>query len=91
MKEVRRVGVISVANIYALISAIFGLIMGLITAFMSCAVGAALDVPGFGFGFIGIIILPILYGIGGWVSGVIGAALYNLVAGRVGGIKIELE
>lgn len=89
---VSRVGVVSVANIYALLSVIIGLIIGLFSAIVSCGIGAVAGMPGgFGLGFIGIIVLPILYGIMGWVSGAIGAALYNFVAGRVGGIKIELE
>ena len=91
MKEVRRVGFISVANLYGLISAIIGLIMGLITAGMSCGIGATSGIPFGGFGFIGVILLPIIYGAIGWVSGIIGAALYNLLAGLVGGIKIDLE
>ncbi|MFM8912259.1 MAG: hypothetical protein ACKOE6_04970 [Flammeovirgaceae bacterium] len=44
-----------------------------------------------GFGFLSIIIFPILYGGIGFVAGLIGAAIYNLIAGWVGGIKIELK
>ena len=32
-----------------------------------------------------------MYGLMGVVGGAIGAALYNLVAGWVGGIEVELE
>jgi len=92
MRVVRRVGVISVANVYGLVMVCIGLILGLIYAFMGCAMTATdMGGLGFGFGLIGIIILPILYGIMGWVSGAIGAAIYNLVAGWIGGIQIELE
>jgi len=93
MRVVRRVSVISVANVYGLVMVCIGLIIGLVYAFLGCAIGAAADMGGvgFGFGLIGIIILPILYGIMGWVSGAIGAALYNLVAGWIGGVQIELE
>lgn len=35
--------------------------------------------------------LPLLYGVGGFVMGLIVAVLYNVVAPRVGGIEIELE
>jgi len=38
-----------------------------------------------------IIILPIMYGIFGFIGGAIGAWIYNLVAGWIGGIEIELE
>jgi hypothetical protein len=35
--------------------------------------------------------MPVLYGIFAIITGAIGAALYNLVAGWVGGIQVELE
>jgi hypothetical protein len=35
--------------------------------------------------------MPVLYGIFGVIGGAIGAALYNLVAGWVGGIEVEIE
>jgi len=38
-----------------------------------------------------LIILPIFYGVVGFIAGAIGAALYNLIAGMVGGIEIEVE
>jgi hypothetical protein len=38
-----------------------------------------------------LIFLPIMYGIFGFIAGVIGAFLYNVIAGVVGGIEIETE
>jgi hypothetical protein len=38
-----------------------------------------------------LIFLPILYGVAGFVFGAIAAAVYNLIAGIVGGIEIEVE
>jgi hypothetical protein len=46
---------------------------------------------GFGFGTMFAIAMPIIYGVMGIVAGAIGAALYNLVAGWVGGIEVELD
>ena len=43
----------------------------------------------FGLGFA--IMAPVLYGVMGFVGGVIGAALYNLAARIVGGIEVEVE
>lgn len=39
----------------------------------------------------GIIILPLMYGIVGFVAGAIQAIIYNLAAGFIGGIRIETE
>jgi len=69
--------------------ALYGL-MGLV--FMPIFVVAALISPetmGFGLGLA--IALPILYALCGGVAVAIGCALYNLVAGWVGGIEVELE
>jgi hypothetical protein len=46
---------------------------------------------GFPFGTMFAVALPVLYGLLGIISGAIGAALYNLVAGWIGGIEVELE
>jgi hypothetical protein len=41
----------------------------------------------FGFG----IFIPIIYGVMGFVFGIIMAAIYNLIAGWIGGIEVEVE
>ena len=42
-------------------------------------------------GAMGMVLLPILYGIFGFIGGLIQAFIYNLAAGFVGGIRIETE
>jgi glycopeptide antibiotics resistance protein len=37
------------------------------------------------------LLLPIFYGILGFLQGVIGAAIYNLLARWIGGIEVEVE
>jgi hypothetical protein len=37
------------------------------------------------------VMIPILYGAMGFIFGVIGAAIYNLIAGWIGGIEVEVE
>ena len=37
------------------------------------------------------IFMPVIYGVMGFVFGVIGAAIYNLVARWIGGIEVEVE
>ena len=38
-----------------------------------------------------IIALPIIFGIGGFVLGAIAAGVYNFMASRIGGIKVQLD
>jgi hypothetical protein len=94
---IRRVGVWSVARIYGALSGGMGLLFGIVLALFS-AVGMSLadnnDMPPFMgalFGVGAIVILPIFYGVMGIVMGAIGAALYNLLAGVVGGVTVDVE
>jgi len=46
---------------------------------------------GFGMGFGAIIFFPLIYGLIGGVFAAISAALYNLVAGWVGGLDVDIS
>lgn len=95
---IRRIGVTSLIKMLGLLYFVVGLIVG---AFMSLfALGTSALMGGRGglggfeglfFGAGAIVILPIFYGVLGVVSGAITGALYNLFAGMVGGIEVQLE
>jgi hypothetical protein len=93
---VRRIGVVSVGKIYGAISAAIGLLIGLFFALASM-VGAGLSgedgstIFGALFGVGAIVFFPVLYGAMGFLGGLLGAALYNVFAGMVGGVSIQLE
>lgn len=70
---------------YALLGILFAILLFMFTAFIPASVGLGAMSRG-----IGVLFVPILYGILGYVSGFIGAAIYNLVAGTVGGIKVTV-
>jgi hypothetical protein len=88
---VKKVGVLSLAKTLGSIYAVLGLIFG---AFMSLfsMLGAAMAQSGMGvlFGVGAIVLLPIFYGLAGFIGGAIVAFVYNFVAGFVGGLEIEL-
>ena len=86
MKTVVRVRVASVAKIAAIASGLIGVVVGvvLILGLMFQGSVSASDVVLAAF-------LPTLYAVSGLVLGAVGAWLYNLVAGWVGGIELELE
>ena len=93
---VKKVGIWSVARMYGALSGGMGLLIGLGIALAS-AVGLSLaegDEPAFvaaAMGVGAIVILPIFYGVLGVCAGAIGALLYNVLAGVVGGVTIEVE
>ncbi len=92
---IKRVGVMSVAKLYAVMAAAMGLCFGLLVAAVGSIGSTMLSsdgtslVPFGGFGIAAIVVLPIIYAVMGFIGGLIGAALYNLFAGLVGGIEIE--
>jgi len=95
----KHVGVLSVGKVSGMLYGLLGLIIGIIFALFSLlGVGIAITQTGdstalFGalFGVGAVILMPLFYGIMGFIMGVIMAALYNLVAGWVGGIELHLE
>jgi hypothetical protein len=73
-----------------------GLLLGFVFASVSMLGGALLPPAEAGvfrmfFGVGAIIILPLFYGIIGGVFAAIGAFIYNLVAGWVGGLEVDIS
>ena len=91
--RLKRVGVLSVGLVLGAFYALFGIIAGFIITVISTAAGDAFDAGGLGFlfGVGSIIVLPIVYGIIGFIGGLISALIYNLVAMMTGGIEMEFE
>jgi hypothetical protein len=82
--------------IVAVICVIIGLIAGLIFGLGGAALASLTPNSGMpNLGPISIILFPIVYGIGGFIAGFIDGliigALYNLVAGWIGGVEVQLE
>ncbi|UUX92685.1 hypothetical protein [Methanoplanus endosymbiosus] len=97
MTEIKHIAVLSLAKIFAAVSLVVGLIIGIIalllggvaTLFMgSYAPQAAMGVAG---GVIAIIVMTIGAAVVGFIYGAIIAFIYNIAAGWFGGIEIELE
>ena len=106
LTRIRRVSPIQAgkmaAAIYAGLSLVFVPVVAVIMGFGALAsfaaaassqnhVGALPAALGVGMFIAGIVILPVFYGVIGFVVGALGALIYNLVAKWVGGIEIELE
>jgi len=88
---IKRVGVVKLAIFQGALMAAFGLFAALIIMLFSSMMGThQAGVLGM-VGVAALIILPIMYGVIGFIAGAIGGALYNLVAGIVGGIEIDVE
>jgi len=91
---IRRIGPLSFAKVTGILYALMGFIIGIIFSLVSMIGGAMMPhenggMMGMIFGVGAIIALPIFYGILGFLTSLVGAVLYNVVAGWVGGIEIE--
>ena len=89
MREIKKIDVWSLAKIEAIIGVILGLIIGILTFILPPLPGQEQTLKSLG--VYAIFLAPIIYAIIGFVSGVVIAFLYNIVAKWVGGIKIKLE
>lgn len=82
-----KVGLVS----YAFLGLFFGAIFSLFAlAAAPFARPGSSHFLGLLFGVGAIIILPIFYGIIGGIAAALGAVIYNLVAGLVGGLEIDI-
>lgn len=97
LMKVKKIGVLSVAKIYGAIGAVIGLIIGFFIALFSILLGAfagkmtGMSIAFAGLGVFAIIAVPIFYGLILFIAGAVGAWIYNIFAGWVGPVEIELE
>lgn len=102
MKTLKRIDIMSFAKFQTILMAMIGVLVGVMVAFFGFIFqafagrfveeGAAnYGMFGMGLGLAALFILPLVYAVMGFLVGVIGGALFNLVCKISGGIKIELE
>lgn len=87
-QRIRRFDPIQVAKVMGVLYGLIGLLFAPIFIIISMV---APEGGGLGAGIGIAIILPIVYAVLGAIGTVIAAALYNVVAGWVGGIEVEVE
>lgn len=99
---IKRLGVLSAAKMYGIILFVFGLIGGILYGLGLMFFGAILGSMGprgggeaaagvFVGAILAMIMIPIIYGVIGFIAGALGAFVYNTAAKFVGGIELELE
>jgi hypothetical protein len=95
----RSIGVLSAGKISAAMGVCLGLVAGLLISAFSLFGGLfnLLFRRGYGMGMFesmlgvgAVLVLPLLYGVGGFLYGILGAWLYNLLAPRIGGLELDL-
>jgi len=94
MTRIRRFGILQTAKLmavmYFLLSAVFVVPVALILMATGVFHGGE-DALGGLIGGIGMIFIPFIYALLGFIFVAIGCAIYNVVASWVGGIEVELD
>ena len=93
---IRKINPWSCAKVGGVLYALMGLIFGGLFSLIGLGIGSMapreqFPMAGMLVGAGAIVVLPIFYGILGAVLTAISAVLYNIVAGMIGGIQIEVE
>jgi hypothetical protein len=93
----RRIGVLSLGKFLACAQGLVGLLIGAFIALFSLAAGPPKDGAGnpgswlLGLGVLAVVLIPLVYAILGFVAGIIGALIFNLVGSISGGIELEFS
>ncbi|MFT3806786.1 hypothetical protein [Arenimonas sp.] len=100
---VKRVGALSLGKLMGLMYGGIGLLVGAIFGLVSMVGGmaglaaqeGAEGAAGAGFmaglGLAAVVIFPIMYGLMGFIGGLLSAVFYNLAARFVGGVELDVE
>lgn len=97
---ITKVGVMSLGKLMGLMYAAIGALFGLLYALFAILGGGAMLAMGggdsgigggmmMGMGLAAVIILPIFYGILGFIAGLLSALFFNIAAKYTGGLEIE--
>jgi hypothetical protein len=94
---IKRIGPLSVGKIAGTLYAVMGVLIGAVVSLIAMA-GSTLGSDTAGASGMGallgvgaIVIFPVLYGGLGFVFTMLAAVLYNVVAGMVGGVEVDLQ
>jgi hypothetical protein len=91
-KQITRIDPIQTATVAALVYAVMTLpFIVLVFLFTIWRTGVDELTPGMVYLPFAVVVVPILYGIGGFVMTAILCGVYNVVAARVGGIAFEVS
>ena len=91
MKTITRLGIMSVAKIQALITAVIYLIMALVANIAGMKNPEIIAGAGIQLGVKALVSYVLAGLVGGFIIGALIAYLYNLIAPKVGGIQLELK
>ena len=93
-RYIKRIGILSLGKVLAVLYAIMGLLVALFLNLLPMPMSSMMHSPVAGgplFGTGAIIALPIIYGVMGFIAGIIIALVFNIASGMIGGLEVEIE
>jgi len=95
----KRIGPLSLGKIMGILYGFLGIFIGIVFSgigLIGYLIGQSIDssaepIASILFGIGGLFILPLLYGLMGFLSGVVTAAIYNVIVKFIGGLELEFE
>lgn len=91
MIRVKKFGVLQTAKVVAIIYVLVSLVIFLPFAMVGSMISEEFFPEFADFGAVALLMIPIMYGIIGFVFTAIGCVVYNMIASFTGGIEIEME
>ncbi len=95
MAVVKRIGPFSALKVGFVVYAFFGLLLGVVcsaVAFAGIPFGPHAAMPFHGaYAVLPVVLCPLFYGIVGGIATVIGAVIYNVASGWVGGLEVDIQ
>lgn len=99
---ITRVGVLSLGKLMGLMYAAIGLLFGVLYGLFAVVGGGAVMATGssdgmlgggvlMGLGVAAVFLVPLLYGLLGFIVGLVSALLFNLAAKYAGGLELEVR
>jgi hypothetical protein len=100
LKTLKNVDPMSLATITGVLGALWGLLVAIAAIFIRTAFTSMMGrfytiytnmMPDLTLGVAALIVLPLMYGLTGFVASYIGALIYNAVAKKFGGVKLDIN
>jgi len=91
---IKRIDPFSVGKILGGLYAILGLIWGILFSALGGVAlfnSGKLDIVTIVASLFGLVLAPVFFGVFGFIGGAMAAALFNMAAGFLGGVKIDVE
>ena len=88
MAVIKKIDVLQLGKVFGSVYGVGAFLMSVFFVLLSLPI---LGLQAIGFGIVMIVVYTLLFGVMGFIGGVIMASIYNFVASKIGGVKFEIS